>query len=316
MDLETTYGWDSAGIADDEMTEEEIVFEYLNATAEQNIETGVRIGGDNETNAELFPENRGSSCKCGVTNERNRITGGAEVSPNLKYPWQVGLWVHDRDVNCGGSIINSRWVLTAAHCIVDYKICQIKFRPSQVKVMVGEHNWKTTSEDHHLVTKKYSIKKWVTHDFYIKVCQNFDNDLDDYNRYDVALIELRESISFDDTIRPVCLRSRDRNQYAGATATVTGWGATSTSHESDYLKYASVVILKNSNFLCNRHAKMSPEKLCARRKTGAACQGDSGGPLVVVDQNNRHVQVGVVSYQWDPKCYEPTVYARVSKVLS
>ena len=64
---------------------------------------------------------RSPDAVCGLGNEPSlisgRIVGGTEASPN-EFPWQVYLLV-DRFLGysiCGGSLIDSQWVLTAAHC--------------------------------------------------------------------------------------------------------------------------------------------------------------------------------------------------------
>lgn len=57
----------------------------------------------------FFPE-------CGVPNRVTRIVGGHETQVN-EYPWMVMLVTPSTDFNfCGGSLITSRHVLTAAHC--------------------------------------------------------------------------------------------------------------------------------------------------------------------------------------------------------
>ena len=47
----------------------------------------------------------------------DKIVGGFEVQPGT-YPFVVGLW-YKRSTRpfCGGSLITSNWVLTAAHCV-------------------------------------------------------------------------------------------------------------------------------------------------------------------------------------------------------
>uniref|UniRef100_H9GHJ5 Peptidase S1 domain-containing protein n=1 Tax=Anolis carolinensis TaxID=28377 RepID=H9GHJ5_ANOCA len=49
----------------------------------------------------------------------SRVVGGDDAKPH-SWPWQVslqydknGVWAH----TCGGTLIESNWVLTAAHCI-------------------------------------------------------------------------------------------------------------------------------------------------------------------------------------------------------
>ena len=50
-------------------------------------------------------------------NVSDRIIGGTEAGIN-EFPWQAGLLilVSGKYYSCGGSLINNRWVLTAAHC--------------------------------------------------------------------------------------------------------------------------------------------------------------------------------------------------------
>ena len=55
-------------------------------------------------------------CKCGLANRAQRIVGGVETEVN-EYPWQAGLVNKNSGfIWCGGSLVNSRYVLTAAHC--------------------------------------------------------------------------------------------------------------------------------------------------------------------------------------------------------
>ena len=86
--------------------------------------TSPQPGGTEKPYGEFFPfllriliSFLEGSCYCGLAERGTRIVGGVDTEVN-EYPWQAGLVTrgqHDY-VWCGGSLISSRWVITAAHC--------------------------------------------------------------------------------------------------------------------------------------------------------------------------------------------------------
>ena len=56
---------------------------------------------------------------CGVKGRQTKIVGGQATSMN-EYPWQAGIMDAQGGVFCGGTLVNERYVMTAAHCLDGY----------------------------------------------------------------------------------------------------------------------------------------------------------------------------------------------------
>ncbi|XP_037775490.1 uncharacterized protein LOC119572447 [Penaeus monodon] len=75
-------------------------------------------------------------CKCGQK-AASRIVGGVTTGVN-EWPWQAAL-MYESQHFCGGSLINDRYVLTAAHCTEG-------MRASDLTIRLAEHRLSTSSE--------------------------------------------------------------------------------------------------------------------------------------------------------------------------
>lgn len=58
---------------------------------------------------------------CGVkgTARAGRVVGGEDADP-AEWCWQVALINSLNQYLCGGALIGTQWVLTAAHCVTKY----------------------------------------------------------------------------------------------------------------------------------------------------------------------------------------------------
>ncbi|KAG7211721.1 hypothetical protein KM043_010967 [Ampulex compressa] len=238
------------------------------------------------------------SCTCGLTNKQNRIVGGVETQVN-QYPWMAMLLYKGR-FYCGGSLINSRYVLTASHCVDRFDI-------NYMVIRILEHDRNSTSETE---VQEFKVERVMKHGSYSTF--NYNND--------IALIKLKGVVQFKDALRPVCLPERGPT-FAGMIGIVTGWGAIEESGPiSNTLQEVSVPILTNAECRATKYPsrRITDNMLCAGYKEGSkdSCQGDSGGPLHVLRDTTHHI-VGVVS--WGEGCAQPNypgVYARVNRYLT
>merc|ERR1719402_821558 len=242
-----------------------------------------------------------TECYCGVAKRQSRIINGDTTDIN-EYPWQAGLVKTGRSwIFCGGSLINNKYVLTAAHCTAG-------FSAGDVQVLLGEHD-KSTSTESKVVRKKLSAI--IDHPDYNN--RNFDHD------YSILKLDSPVNWAENNHIRPVCLPDAGTKYKSGEPVVVTGWGATKSGGDvAGVLQEVTVKYIDNKE--CNDdygRGKITPAMLCAAAPSKDACQGDSGGPLVQPrSNNNNYALAGVVSWGYgcaDPKY--PGVYARVTSVI-
>uniref|UniRef100_A0A5S6LZL9 Heterogeneous nuclear ribonucleoprotein D-like n=1 Tax=Xenopus tropicalis TaxID=8364 RepID=A0A5S6LZL9_XENTR len=233
---------------------------------------------------------------CGTGHKQERIIGGSN-SDILKYPWQVSLQYMGQHI-CGGSILNSRWILCAAHCF-DRGQRQVDRWRVQYGITTLTYLFGT------FVDKIFLNSKYVT----------------DQKPNDIALLQLKSDIVASASVQPVCLPGYDNNLVVGAVLYVTGWGHTVEGGAALASQLQEVAISLISSTTCNQEygGQILDTMLCAGKIAGGAdtCQGDSGGPLVSLGQSSHWEQVGIVS--WGDGCGRPNrvgVYTDVQSFLN
>jgi trypsin len=219
-----------------------------------------------------------------------QIYYGGEAAEG-EYPHQA--FVEGPAGSCGGSLITSTQVLTAAHCTEEFE-----GTPALFTVRLGSRD----------------LNRAASYDV-AAVDQN-----DDYDpvtvEHDVSILTLEQAVPY----RP--LRVINTNETAlwepGDPATIIGWGEKEDGTFPDVLHEAEVPMISDAD--CEDHYDhpvlgfYEETMVCAGEGTSAdpdsdTCAGDSGGPLMVHDGTG-FALLGATS--WGGECGEgPGVYSRI-----
>ncbi|XP_037939623.1 serine protease 3-like [Teleopsis dalmanni] len=229
---------------------------------------------------------------------QDRIINGNDAAVG-QIPFQVGLTLSDSLENwwCGGSIISTNWVLTAAHC-TDGAVYAIVYLGATDR------------------TKPEKVL-YVTNSNFI---QHEDYQPAPYVMNDISLIKI-PTITYTKNIQKVAIPkiSTSYSSYAGNIATSSGWGITkeNTNVLPTNLQYVHLKIITNS--LCNEtyHSTLvNKGSLCtATPQATTTCEGDSGGPLVDLASGKL---IGINSFVSGDGCEagDPAGFVRVTAYLN
>jgi len=244
---------------------------------------------------------------CGVkgTYRQGKVVGGSDATPG-EWCWQVALINSLNQYLCGGALIGTQWVLTAAHCVTN-----IVRAGDAIYVRVGDHD----------LTQKYgspgaqTLRVATTYIHHNHNSQTLDND--------IAILKLHGEADLKEGVCLVCLPARGTSQSAGKKCTVTGYGYMGETGPIPLRVREAQVPVVNDNE-CVRKINAVTEKIfilpassfCAGGEEGHdACQGDGGGPLVCED-GGYYELTGLVS--WGFGCGRrdvPGVYVKISSFI-
>ncbi|GJQ79569.1 hypothetical protein Trydic_g15354, partial [Trypoxylus dichotomus] len=195
-----------------------------------------------------------------------RIFGGSDAADGA-YPFMVSLRHSDNRHFCGGTILNRRWILTAAHCVVG-------MNPTNITVLAG--------------TNTLNSGGIIQQVCKIVIYPKF-NDTGYYSN-DIAMILVTRPFKYSSRIAPVAINCGfPRTTYH---VTVIGWGGTSfNTHVSNkLLEFSSRTIPWRTCSEIYSGVISSTVTCISFLKGNGTCIGDSGGPLL---QAGIKAQLGV-----------------------
>jgi trypsin len=220
-----------------------------------------------------------------------RIVGGIEVDPkttDTSFIVSIGG-------GCAGSIIDAKWILTAAHC---------------------EPLFKSTITGGSLALRGSDRIK-------LKIKKSYVNPKYGNSSNDFALLELATPIDFAANPKLGKIEIADSNLESsggledGVMTTVYGWGVTrENGSQPAIMRQVDVPLVsrERANAKQAYDGEINETMLAAGYDKGGkdSCQGDSGGPLVLNNGTSRTL-VGIVSFgEGCARAYKYGIYSNVS----
>ncbi|CAG4977672.1 unnamed protein product [Parnassius apollo] len=240
----------------------------------------------------------GLAAVAAVPKNPQKIVGGSTTTieqypfgASLLYSW-FGILYNQA---CGGTVLNNRAILSAAHCFVGDNA-------NNWRIRLGSSNANSGGQ-------VYNTNQIISHPDYNS--RTLDND--------VAILRSSSAFLFSNSVSAASIAGSGYNLGDDQVVWAIGWGTTSVGgFSSEQLRHVQIWTV-NQDICRIRYAELgmtvTDNMLCSGwLDVGGRdqCQGDSGGPLI-----HNNVIVGVCS--WGYRCAlarYPGVNARVSRFTS
>lgn len=213
----------------------------------------------------------------------NRIVSGKVVAID-EIPYQVSIKRLDYPL-CGGSIISSKVVLTAAHCLQQSHLKHYAVMAGSASIEGGER------------AQVRNIERFENHPEW-----NYET-----LRNDISVIFVDKAFNLGSNVLPIPLPRTGLFLKENTTVTVSGWGIRNSGSNADY---SSELLRVNVSVISGDQCYETYDQfwdgmMCASNRLAGPCRGDDGGPLT-----HNGIIVGIVSFFRG--CGSTAVYTRVS----
>ena len=242
------------------------------------------------------------------------IVGGDDAQ--REYPWMVALY-KSGDFICGGVLISSDWVATAAHCVYesdDENGDATAYDASYYSLIIGEStHYSSTSLAESAGVTVHSLSRVV-------IQPNYDEDTVDY---DVALLEL--DTSYYQPGPALTIATQFNEMEEGDLLTTIGYGVLSTDDNASpaekiptTLQEVDLPYVLENQCYWSSYGLTTDNMFCAGYSDGMnidSCSGDSGGPVFRTLDGQLSL-VGLVSWGASTCSDYPGVYTNISNLRS
>ncbi|KAJ8414134.1 hypothetical protein AAFF_G00067320 [Aldrovandia affinis] len=240
---------------------------------------------------------------------------GGQQSDITAQPWQAAISYYsprsrEQLFRCGGVLIDSCWLLSAAHCFPSDQDGIAHLTPL-LQVTLGRTFRKENSSSEQI----FGVEKYWVHNNFNP--ETYDND--------IAILKLKTDIGIcainSPEVLPICLPEPSLVLPTWTECEISGYGKEKefSAFYSERVKRGHVRLWPQDRCVPGKLAgrTVTENMLCAGDTRGHddACKGDSGGPLVC-GQDGRMVLMGIIS--WGDGCGKkdtPGVYTRVTKYI-
>jgi len=190
-----------------------------------------------------------ATCGCSLNSAvLTRIVGGEQAESDT-WGWAASISIGNSHI-CGGSLISSTLILTAAHCLMAIKSI------SSLRINLGSKYLST-------IRQQRNVSNVYIHQDYDS--NSFAND--------IAMIRLASSVNMTDhSIALICLPSVVDTEYppTGAKVVAIGWGVLLSDDKtpSDTLQQVTLDVISNSVINCHNSVNNNDVQFCAGVQEG------------------------------------------------
>uniref|UniRef100_A0A8C9T127 Macrophage stimulating 1 n=1 Tax=Scleropages formosus TaxID=113540 RepID=A0A8C9T127_SCLFO len=222
-----------------------------------------------------------------LENPKLRIVGGTPGNS----PWTVSLRDRKGKHFCGGSLVNSRWVISTKQC---FSSCYVDL--TGYSAMMGTIFRDPKEKDPQ--QQNIALNKIV--------CGPSESHL--------VMLQLESPAQFNERVSQICLPPERYMVPEGTKCEIAGWGETKGTADDMVLNVANLSVLSNKE--CNKYfrGRVKENEMCTTSFYGGvgACEKDYGGPLACQNSDCWVLEGVIIPMRRCGHPGQPNIFIRVS----